>query len=417
VTRYVVINVRSHPTRIHWWRVIVIALGALILSGCQSMAPYDNGALLGGGLADGLNRLPPVDRAMAPVVVPESGQSVEFGPNCYSETFSDAESTSRQWPCGPDCDAMIVQGAGRMPTLSPDEYLCDGGDGLYTNYVGLSEERGLEPTDTVAQYETEDGGSHVVASNRICVYAPRFAATRRISRLENREMVARVGGLHEDVVADAQVVGSRAINVRRNLAAEGQIGTTMKQELYEATRGLLVDDVDVVWEWGRRMLPFENVHAVGTVEFDGGQRAMLAQAASAANEWNSIEAVELAIDGRPAQMVARVGKPSSLTVYETSADSRLQLVKLASTGAAEPGETVHFTIRFDNVGDRPISNIKIVDSLATRLEYIAASQECTLRAIFAARDNVAGSEKLEWEVREELMPGEGGVIRFQCRVR
>jgi uncharacterized repeat protein (TIGR01451 family) len=98
-------------------------------------------------------------------------------------------------------------------------------------------------------------------------------------------------------------------------------------------------------------------------------------------------------------------------------EPRLRLIKLASTAAAEPGETLEFTIRFDNRGDVPISNIKIIDSLATRLEYIADSEECTLRALFSTLDNVAGSTKLQWEVREELQPGEGGVIRFRCRVR
>jgi uncharacterized repeat protein (TIGR01451 family) len=220
------------------------------------------------------------------------------------------------------------------------------------------------------------------------------------------------------VKPDIQAIQTNSADVRRNLAAEGQIGTTIRHEFYDSTRGLLVDDVDVVWEWGRRLLPFENLHTVRTGQLDGSEVALLEQATAAANQWESIEALELTIDGRVAQTTTEIGQPSSVHLFETTpGDSRLQLVKLASTGSAQPGDTVHFTVRFDNRGDVPISNIKIVDSLATRLEYIADSEECTLRALFFAQDNAAGSSKLRWEIREQLKPGEGGVIRFSCRVR
>ena len=49
---------------------------------------------------------------------------------------------------------------------------------------------------------------------------------------------------------------------------------------------------------------------------------------------------------------------------------RLRLVKVASTPFAKPGEEVDFTLRFDNVGNQPIGNVTILDSLSTRLEYV-----------------------------------------------
>ena len=82
-----------------------------------------------------------------------------------------------------------------------------------------------------------------------------------------------------------------------------------------------------------------------------------------------------------------------------------------------PGDTVEITIRFRNVGPVPIGNVKIIDSLAGRLEYVEDSQRCSLRALFTGDDNLVGSEKLRWEIREELTPGDGGEIRFECLVR
>ena len=420
--RYVVISADSHPTKINWWRLAVIALGVMILSGCQAIEPSgDHRRLITGDpYAMQITRRGEPIGELAPVVIPESAGSFDFGDTGYCETFSDLDD-GEQLPCGDLAgDSMIVRDAQRLQLLPRDEYLCDGGDGLYTSYAGLSEERGLEPTDTVAQYDTDDGQAHIVASNRVCIYAPRFAATRRITGLRNREVVARVGGLHERVTAEAETVQSKTVDVRRNLTAERQIGTTIRHEFHDATRGLLVDDVEVPWEWGRRMLPLENRRALRLVELSSNELALLKQAATAAGEWESSEALELVIDGQPAQMMTGIGQPSSVVVYETmDGEPRLQLIKLASgqPGSAEAPDTVSFTIHFDNRGDVPISNIKIVDSLATRLEYIADSEECTLRALFSAADNVAGSTKLEWEVREELKPGEGGAIRFRCRVR
>ena len=97
---------------------------------------------------------------------------------------------------------------------------------------------------------------------------------------------------------------------------------------------------------------------------------------------------------------------------------RQSTVALADAhAAAHAGETVQFTIRFDNVGDEAVGNVTIIDNLTTRLEYIADSQECSLTAGFSADDNAGQSSLLRWEIAEPLEPSEGGIIRFECRVR
>ena len=47
--------------------------------------------------------------------------------------------------------------------------------------------------------------------------------------------------------------------------------------------------------------------------------------------------------------------------------------------------TVDFTIRFDNVGNQPIGNVAILDSLNTRLEFVPDSAQCSVDAKFSTR--------------------------------
>ncbi|MEK6261806.1 MAG: hypothetical protein AABP62_24675, partial [Planctomycetota bacterium] len=64
----------------------------------------------------------------------------------------------------------------------PDEYLCDGGDRALPVHYDSYNRLGLDTEDTVAEYTDHTGKNRVKASNRVCVYAPRFATVRTISR-------------------------------------------------------------------------------------------------------------------------------------------------------------------------------------------------------------------------------------------
>jgi uncharacterized repeat protein (TIGR01451 family) len=103
--------------------------------------------------------------------------------------------------------------------------------------------------------------------------------------------------------------------------------------------------------------------------------------------------------------------------YELDGKPRVRICKVASHQVAEPGDTIDFTIRFDNIGDQKISNIVVHDSLTPRLEYVEDSQKASLKAEFTSQPNDAGSSVLTWTFSERIRPGEGGYIRFQCKVR
>jgi uncharacterized repeat protein (TIGR01451 family) len=95
----------------------------------------------------------------------------------------------------------------------------------------------------------------------------------------------------------------------------------------------------------------------------------------------------------------------------------VRICKLASRKAALPGDTIDFTIRFDNIGTDLAGNVTIVDNLTTRLEFVPGSAQCTLDAEFASQENEGETLVLKWKIKDALRSGQGGVIRFQCRVR
>ena len=69
------------------------------------------------------------------------------------------------------------------------------------------------------------------------------------------------------------------------------------------------------------------------------------------------------------------------------------------------------------LGDAPIGNVTLIDNLTTRLEYVDGSSKSSRDGEFFAAPNQGESLTLRWEFTDPLEPGQGGLVRFQCRVR
>jgi uncharacterized repeat protein (TIGR01451 family) len=122
-----------------------------------------------------------------------------------------------------------------------------------------------------------------------------------------------------------------------------------------------------------------------------------------------------------AQVVVGTLETRDLTVccFETPCppDKPLVRVKCADRHAAAPGDVVTFTLRYTNLGGRPITDVAVSDSLSGRLEYVPGSAQSDRDAVFTLQENEAGSVILHWEVGGRLLPGDSGTLRFQVRVR
>ena len=300
-----------------------------------------------------------------------------------------------------------------------NEYVCDGGD--LPPGVDVMPDwtvRGLDQEDTVAHYDTLDGRTEVEEANRVCLYAPRFAAVRQVSGTLIHEVHDRVASMDLPMRPIVREERSLVTTVNQPIQAERYLGTDGPQQFQEDVRGGSVDAAEGLVGLANRLRPYEDFQLVRDGVFDASQKARLAIGLDAALAWTETQAVQVVIEGIRASVAVNDTGSQSVYRYELPPGKpRVRIVKLASAKHAQPGDQVEFTIRFDNVGDQTVGNVTIIDNLATRLEYVPDSEQCSLKAAFLTQQNEGESLVLRWEIQDPLEVGDGGVIRFTCRVR
>jgi uncharacterized repeat protein (TIGR01451 family) len=383
------------------WRLTIIALGMLILCSCRG--PSDPRAGLAANQRGGYPALPPEAYSGAPAaqIVPVSQPGMELGvPVPYT-------------PQGP------WQPPGTSGPWPEDEYVFDGGNAGPPIRVDKQRNvRGLEMEDTVAHFDTADGRTLVEPSNRVSLYCPRFSAVRQVVNVEIDQQRNRVAGVYAPTKAVAPRTSDQIGVNTQKLQPVGQFNTHPAELLRTRQFGGAVSVKLGPRLFDNSFKPYENVALVRQGTFIESEGAFLAKGIQAAVAWNHKQAPQIYLDRKMAN--AEVGSTKSQETYTIGAppnNPRLRLVKVASTPFAEPGDEVSFTIRFDNVGNQPINHVAILDSLSTRLEYIADSAQCSVAAQFSTQPNEGDSVVLRCELNDPLRPGKGGVLRFRCRVR
>ncbi|MBN2218233.1 MAG: DUF11 domain-containing protein [Pirellulales bacterium] len=383
-----------------FWRWGLVVLCTLILCSCRAPAP------------SGSPGLPP--EAFAGAASPAAAGCPEDG----AATACPCEGIDLGTPL-PYALAAPWTPPGIAGPWPEDEYLCDGGDRDVP--VGVAADwqmRGLDSEDTVAHFDTLDGRTLVERSNRVCLYAPRFGSVRQVVSMVQGEQIAQPGGVGQPMQAvrcdELQMVASSKQQiepVRQN--------STQPPVIYRTKLGDgALSNVQKLDAFQDAFQPYENLKIIREGTFLASERARLAEGIAAAIIWTDTESVQIILDRQSAAEDVRDQNATAVyAVDQPPACPRLRIVKVASTRFAEPGDTVDFTLRFDNVGNQPIGNVTIVDSLTTRLEYAADSAQSSLPAQFSAQPNEAGSDVLRWEITDPLPVGEGGIVRFRCRVR
>ncbi len=386
------------------WRIAVVAIGTLILCSCR--APRGACPPQGGPPAlpqEAFGAVPPWQAAPVPP------QGVVVDPN----TGMLAPAPMPTAAYGPWAPPGIAQ------PWPVDEYLRDGGDKDIPVAVAPDwQVRGLDLEDTVAHFDTLDGRTEVQPSNRVHIYSPRFGSVRQVTNVSQSDGREGWANVYMPTKLTRHDKVQIAANNKQNLQAERQVGT----DLANTFRGRLGKEVisNALGPQSFRdgFLPYENLQAIRTGEVLEAEMAFLAKGVQAAVAWNHKQAVQVVLDEKAAMAVASTDKLHELfVVNEPPGNPRLQIVKVASTHFAEPGDVVDFTLRFDNVGNQPIGNVTIIDNLSARLEYVPQSAQCNLKAEFLSQVNQGESLVLRWEIAEPLKPGQGGIIRFRCRVR
>ena len=408
-----------------WWRYTLVALATLILCSCQALtSDIDGASPIGdnpiseseGAITDG----PP------PILLPPA-RAVEIRELPGDQVAASRSLTSKEiaagWATPVACDCASCRSDCEVcpePTLvgPPDEYLCDGGDfGLPAAVQADWTVDGLEQEDAIAHYDTLDGRVVVTPSNRVCVYAPRFAAVRRVENLLAHERRQLIDVAVEETTPVGSIEAQPVVTSTQRSAVAINLG--QQPAILFRGREQAAEFVQLVapGEFYNSLGAYANLEIVRTGQLDGSEQPIIKRSVQAAVTWNGDQAAQVVLSNQ--QAVAVVGLKQPGVVYQTDepGDPRLRLVKLASTSHALPGEEVEFTLRFDSIGDQTIGNVTIIDNLTTRLEYVPNSAKSTVPASFSSVPNGAGSTVLRWEIQDPLKPGEGGVLQFRCRVK
>jgi uncharacterized repeat protein (TIGR01451 family) len=267
------------------------------------------------------------------------------------------------WTCYPLVD----------PTLGlvhPSEYVSifDGGDSnLPAGFDGRGKLRGVDPSDTVAEYVSSKGAKKLAISNRVALCIPRYIMVRS-------EVTPNVrgAGANPEIALGQKMTG--VVESHREL-----IERVQKLQLEVAKQTARPSGIEA---------------AYGTV---------VVGAVKSTKVTASIQTPET-LNG--AKIPSRAPE-----------DGPLLIDKWPDRLVALIGDLVTFTLRYRNTGRQPIQNIVVVDNLTPRFEYVPGTAKTDRDGTFTFQPNQAGSHLLRWEFSGELPPGESGLITFQVRVR
>lgn len=302
--------------------------------------------------------------------------------------------------------------------LRRDEFLCDGGDQKLAVQVNPDWTiRGLDLEDTVVHYDTLEGATEVEASNKVCIYAPRFAAVRKTVGPVLARLRQRSAGVEMPMMLVEQDEVASAGTVNQPLQPGRNVGLDQLITLKDRNLGVELEGRQLPAGLDNGFMLYENLLIIRRGEFDNSEKVRLAESIEAAAVWSEEQAVQVVVDGEQAVVQKGVLEALEIDRYEVQGKPQMRICKVASTKEAQPGDIVHFTLRFDNIGNQEVGNVTIVDNLTTRLEYVPDSAECSLKANFVPVQNEGESLVLRWEIIDPIKPGEGGIIRFKCRVR
>ena len=302
--------------------------------------------------------------------------------------------------------------------IDPQEFICDGGDNPPHVAVRRDDSlTGLQPEDTVVHYTTADGSIEVEASNKVCLYAPRFLSVRKITG-------ALAGGRAVGAAQFDKPLGTSRLDQplpRLTMTDSVELAhadvARKIDAMRERVRGVPVDSVLQLEQASDVMAALVGLTIDQLNQLQDEEKAILEQFSLAAVSWALDECVEATIEDLEAPSLVRDESLQGLTVYEFPEAGRLRIHKMADRTDAQPGEIVSFAIRVENVGDAAVDRVVLTDNLITRLEYVEGSATCSAGAEFLPVKNDGQSLRLQWKLTDILRVGESATIRFKCKVR
>jgi uncharacterized repeat protein (TIGR01451 family) len=317
------------------------------------------------------------------------------------------------------------------PRLPEEECLHDGGDryrrAAFDSQGNLTN---VDPEDTVAEYRDSCGRRSIVCSNRVCLCVPRYAVLRKelpLALSENAIAPSDTRLIQKQVEYEKVLPSRLTLQYDKLKGLNGRLrpGINLAEvgpDVLIGIKVLLAHHIDLALA---EYIGTEEVKILSLV-----QRAQLVKQLEVVRQFSSItqmagteQVLGTRVVGRVEpgpDVISAVLSTRDLTVCcgePVPPERPLCLFKCADRGSAQVGDIVTFSLRYVNVGGRPITDVAVEDSLSGRLEYIEGSAESDRDAVFTMQPNEAGSVILRWEISGRLLPGQSGRLRFKVRVR
>lgn len=299
----------------------------------------------------------------------------------------------------------------------PDEYLFDGGDRGMKVHYSSNTRLGVETEDTFAEYIDHTGEQHVRASNPVAIYAPRFAAVSTVTGPEQDTNVDRLAFARDANPGAAFSGRSTLATSNRRSKASGMRTRERGSELDTVDAGIAmraklkaVGNVFV-------LKPIKRSQVLAGMQFDHSNEAWLATRMQKAANWsrNAFPVIQ-AVSAAAMQVEASFKPQVHIGIDDEKAKGSLRIIKMADLETAVPGDVITFTIEFENLGDKELYNVRIIDNLTPRLEFIEDSGASDSKGKLAVEDNVDGSQMLTFELEGKLDGHARGTVEFRARV-
>jgi uncharacterized repeat protein (TIGR01451 family) len=272
---------------------------------------------------------------------------------------------SGPWGCFPVVDPI-------GGPVDPAHFTClpDGGDiGMPIGFGPDGKLRGVDSSDTVAEYVDSKGKKRLAVSNRVALCVPRF-------------IVARTETMPLSQVASVGLAKTHSTNGYDLVVGKQSLQMQAQTALLEVT--------------GQKQKASGTSNQYGTA-IVGRVRGVVVKSSL--------------------QALARVEGTMLGPEEAAPLDAPLLIIKFPDKMGANIGDVVTFTLRFTNRGGQPITDVVVTDSLTPRFEYVGGSAKTDREGIFTTQPNEAGSTILRWQFSGVLAPHESGTATFQVRVR
>jgi uncharacterized repeat protein (TIGR01451 family) len=320
---------------------------------------------------------------------------------------------------GPPCTAAAPPA---QPLLPRDEFLCDGGDrGIPVGVGPDGRIGGIDPRDAAVRFDIGLGPQvkpRTLPTNVVCIYAPRFAEVRVNTGANEAIDVQR---LRTDIKVEIPKTASVKEQSRR-LVQNQSPELARNRSRASGFKGRVYIDEEST---NRAPAAYENIARVSTnVQKQSPELARNRQTPVMARVKVRLQGIKTAespvVTGitEGASQAVMVWPAHEMTGVETPPNRPgLAVVKRVSVAEAEPGDTVTYAIFYRNMGNTPIHDVTIVDSLLPRLEYVKGTSRGPQGTAFTTGVNRVGSTELRWSLPGVLAPGASGHVSFDVIVR